>query len=131
MYSKKRQLGNLGEEIAKKFLVKRGFKILEQNYLKKWGELDIVAKFGGILRFVEVKTTTLNLESVSLETSNKYRPEEKVHEAKLKRICRAIETYLCEKDVSHETPWQIDVIVVYLDPFNKKARVKFIENVVM
>ena len=42
--TQKQKVGNLGENLACRFLAERGFKIVERNYRKKWGELDIVAE---------------------------------------------------------------------------------------
>jgi len=130
MYSKKRQFGNLGEGVASKFLVKQGFIIIERNYLKKWGEIDIVAKKSKKLHFIEVKTVSReNLETVSHETG--YRPEENVHPAKLKRMSRVIQSYLLEKNINENEEWKFDVVIVYLDLENKKARLKLLEDLVL
>jgi Holliday junction resolvase-like predicted endonuclease len=56
--TEKRKTGDLGEDIAEMFLVKQGFKILERNYLRKWGEIDIITKKDRKLYFVEVKTVS-------------------------------------------------------------------------
>lgn len=56
--TEKRKTGDLGENIVGMFLVKQGFKIAERNYLRKWGEIDIIAKKGDTLYFVEVKTVS-------------------------------------------------------------------------
>ena len=56
MVSRYTQLGHKGESIAVGFLKKNGYKILEQNYQNKLGEIDIVAKDRDTLVFVEVKT---------------------------------------------------------------------------
>ncbi len=56
MVSRYTQFGYKGESIAVGFLKKNGYKILEQNYKNKLGEIDIVAKDRGTLVFVEVKT---------------------------------------------------------------------------
>ena len=59
--------GEIGENIAVKFLVKQGFSILDRNYTKKWGELDIVAKKDNKLYFIEVKSVSREtLSSVNL-----------------------------------------------------------------
>ena len=50
--------GDIGEDAAAKFLVKKGFKIVERNFKSKLGEIDIVALDGDTLVFVEVKNRT-------------------------------------------------------------------------
>ena len=55
--------GEIGENVAVKFLMKHGFAILDRNYTKKWGEIDIVAEKDSKLHFVEVKSVVR--ESVS------------------------------------------------------------------
>jgi putative endonuclease len=47
--------GAQGEEIAAEYLVKRGYRILQRNYRTALGEIDIVAREGNVLVFVEVK----------------------------------------------------------------------------
>jgi len=120
--TEKQKIGEIGENISCEFLVKRGYKILDRNYRKKWGEIDIVAKKDKKIYFVEVKT-------VSRVTN--YLPEENVHPWKLKRLGRAIQTYLLEKNVSDETEWQFDVMAVFLDFNTRKARIRVVENVII
>lgn len=115
--------GNLGERLAARFLKNRGFSIVETNYRKKWGEIDIVAEKDKILHFVEVKAT------VSRETSG-YRPEENIRLWKKQRMARAIKTYLLDRNVSYETEFLVDVIALNLDFFNKKTKVHFIRNII-
>lgn len=50
--------GDIGEDVAAKFLAKKGFKIVERNFKSKLGEIDIVALDGDTLVFVEVKKRT-------------------------------------------------------------------------
>ena len=54
----KKVLGRKGEELALRFLKKRGYRIIEKNYVCKMGEMDIIAKEKDTLVFVEVKTRT-------------------------------------------------------------------------
>jgi putative endonuclease len=56
--TKKKELGKKGEEIALRFLKKKGYRIIEKNYVCKMGEMDIIAKEKDTLAFVEVKTRT-------------------------------------------------------------------------
>jgi putative endonuclease len=122
--TERRRLGDLGEGIACTFLEKHGFTIVERNYVRKWGEIDIVAKKGDLVRFVEVKT-------VSHVTSQEagYRPEDNVHLWKLKRLSRTIETYLLQRKL--DCDWQLDLITVIMDMDTHKAHVELIENIII
>jgi putative endonuclease len=130
--TEKRKIGDLGENIACKFLVKRGFEIVEKNYNKKWGEIDIIARKGQKLHFVEVKS--VSHLPVSYETDN-YKPEDNLHPWKLQRLSRVIQTYLLgykgNRYVTYETDWQFDVAVVYLDIKSMKARVNYMEDIII
>jgi putative endonuclease len=133
--SEKRKFGDLGERIAGEWLRQKGFSILETNYLKKWGEIDIVAKGGGVLRFVEVKTVRRDLllddkngEVVKIDRGE-YHPEENVHPKKLERLHRTIQSYLSEKHQTTEE-WQLDVVAVYIDEPHKLAKMEMTPNIV-
>lgn len=148
--SKAQKVGKKGEDVAKKFLMKHGFSILDTNYTKKWGELDIIAQKEEKLYFIEVKSASVSF-GVSGETStpsnpsdnaeqndfdprsetqNFFRPEENMHPWKRRRIRRTIETYLISKRIGN-TPWQFDVLLVYLDMKQRKAKVKTVENIIL
>lgn len=114
-------LGNLGEGIACRFLESRGLSVIERNYRKKWGEIDIIAKKGEKLHFVEVKSV--------VGAVGGRMPEENVHEKKLKRLFRTIQTYLASG--KEEPEWQLDVLAVFLDMEKKEARVRLTENVLL
>ena len=122
--TQKQKIGAMGENIAVKHLVKRDFSVVERNYRKKWGEIDIIAKKGNVLHFIEVKTVCS--ARFSRDT---WLPEENVHYWKRKRLSRAIQTYLMEQKVSHDTLWQIDVIAVLLDLERKKAKIRITEDI--
>jgi putative endonuclease len=131
--TEKQHIGNKGEDIAANFLRTRGFEILDRNYRKKWGELDIVAResspageSGGVLHFVEVKTVSRG----TFEDED-YSPEDNVHHLKRKRLARAIETYMLEKKVPQETPFQIDVISVYVSRETDKYEIDCLEDIVL
>ena len=78
MTTEKQNTGKIGEDIAVKFLEKNNYKILERNYRKPWGEIDIVGEKDGIVRFIEVKSVSREaLPDISREMD--YRPEELVN----------------------------------------------------
>jgi putative endonuclease len=117
-WSPKRQLGNVGENVACVYLERHGFEIVERNYLRKWGEIDIVARKAGVIHFVEVK-------SISHVTS--IRAEENMHPQKLRRLQRVVQTYLLEKRV--DCDWQIDLAVVTINDRERIAKVELLENI--
>lgn len=99
-------VGKRGEDIASEYLRKNGYRILERNFKKPWGEIDIICDFNGAIIFVEVKTQNKN---------NRFfiRPEENITPFKQRQLIKSAKAYLAyKKRLSHE--WQIDVIAVEL-----------------
>lgn len=125
----RKEIGKLGERIASQYLTNTGFNIIETNYWKKWGEIDIVAKKDGVVHFVEVKSVSYETQeklaySVSHET---WQPEELVHRFKLHQIVKALETWISEN--SYEGEWLIDVMAVRIVPRETFATVKHLEHI--
>ena len=122
--SEKRKIGNYGEDLACRFLKDKGLKIRNRNYLEKWGELDIVAikkkwffssKIERI-HFVEVKTVSCETKWGSdQEIIDNYLVSDNVHSYKIQRLKRIMQTYLMKENVSPETKWQFDIIIVFLN----------------
>ena len=130
--SETQKIGEIGENVAIKFLVKQGFSILDQNYTKKWGEIDIVAEKAGKLYFIEVKSVSrFNLDMVNHETLDQYNPEDNMHPWKLKRLSRTIQTYLLDKKILEDKEWQVDLLVVFLNIKDKQARVKVVKDIIL
>lgn len=130
------KIGKIGENIATKFLVKHGFSVLDRNYTKKWGEIDIVAEKDNKLYFVEVKSVSRETlpeirNSQISQTGDNYRPEENMHPWKMQRLSRTIQTYLLSKKIPEEKEWQVDLLIVYLALKDKKARVKVVQDIIL
>ena len=126
----KRKLGDIGENVACDFLEKRGFEIKERNYLRKWGEIDIIAIKSNTIHFVEVKSVScVTFDDVSHGTMGEFRPEDNMHPWKLKRLSRVIQTYLLEKKLDQD--WQLDLITVKIDEKKRMARAEIIENIII
>jgi putative endonuclease len=133
--TEKQKVGQLGEDIATKYLESKGFRIIERNYLRKYGEIDIVAQKGGIVHFVEVKSVSCEsfvgfAENIATKTSQ-YRPEDNLHPKKLKRLANVIQAYLFAKYQKGEPEWVFDAIIVRLDMKLRNARVSFLENLIL
>ena len=130
--TEKRRIGDIGEEIACRFLVKRGFSIVCRNYLRKWGELDVVGKKKGKIHFFEVKTVSGSIDIQVSPVTNDYRAEDNMHPWKLQRLSRIIQTYLMDEMSEIEDPdWQFDVITVVLDESKRAGRVEILEDVTL
>lgn len=101
----KRELGNIGEQIAAQYLEKNRYQVLERNFYCRQGEIDIIAKDGKEIVFIEVKT----------RSSNDFgRPSEAVNYIKKKHL------YSCAKYFLYKTGLlekfvRFDVIEVLID----------------
>lgn len=102
MGQNKRNTGNYGEDLACKFLEGLGYRIIDRNYFYGHGEIDIIAKNGDELVFVEVKYRT-NLEFGP--------PELSISKSKQKLIRRTAESYLFEKEIKDQ-PCRIDLVAI-------------------
>ena len=96
-------VGKIGEEIARDYLQKKGYKILEQNYRTKFGEIDLVAKDGKELVFVEVRTKT----GEDFGT-----PEESLNYRKLQKIWLNARAYAAIH--KWQGPCRIDAVCIVL-----------------
>jgi putative endonuclease len=119
--TQKRKLGDIGEEAAAKHLKKLGYRILERNYNRKWGEIDIVAKFKKEIVFIEVK---------SKNKDSRFLPAQNVNFSKQQRLIRAARSWLAENKIKPEIAWQVDVVIVELDFNERNARIKHLRNCV-
>ncbi len=99
------RLGNWGERVARNFLVDKGYKVLETGFRSAWGEVDIVARDGDELVFVEVRTR----RGTALGT-----PQESVTRAKAGRLIATAQSYMEEKGVTG-ADWRIDLVSIVLD----------------
>ena len=98
---KSRETGNLGEDIAAKYLTSLGYEIVERNYTVKGGEIDIIATFGETLVFVEVKT----------RQGTEFPGAEAVDERKCKLLVSAAERFVLEKnELASEMNSRFDLI---------------------
>ncbi|UCB42434.1 MAG: YraN family protein [Dehalococcoidales bacterium] len=116
---KRRETGILGEKLAAEFLQGRGYRIVETNYRCPEGEIDIIARHGDFLVFVEVRT----------KRSKQFgSPEESITSVKQERLRLTAARYRDEHDSLPEQ-WRIDVVVVELNR-GQTTRIELIENAV-
>ncbi len=117
-----KDLGKKGEDLARKYLKNKGYKILERNWKTpltgsgqiRQKEIDIIARKKGSIVFVEVKTLLANNQN-----PNRFLAEESIGPQKRKNLILASKFYLIAKKIPQDIPWQIDVISVEISPENK------------
>ena len=109
----RQERGRGGEEIAKEYLEKRGFKVLTQNYHTRFGELDLVAKKAGELFFVEVKTRRHGW------------PEEAVTDYKQQKLYKAIFEYLNAFEL--HSPWRLVILAIIIGENNQVKELRWVE----
>jgi putative endonuclease len=117
---KRRETGILGEKLARDYLKKQGYRILETNYNCPHGEIDIVAKQKDTVAFIEVRTKT---------GSQFGTPEESITRTKKGRMKASALHYLQTHDNLPQS-WRIDVVAVELTPAGTISRIEIIENAV-
>ena len=111
------RIGKWGEEIASDHLIQKGCDILARNVRTPYGEIDIVAKQGGITIFVEVKTRTSNKMGL---------PEESITARKREHMIACAEHYAMENEIDR---WQIDVISIEGKP-GTEPKITYFENAI-
>ena len=99
----KRSIGDENESLACKFIEDKGGRILERNFRCKMGEIDIIARDGPYLCFIEVKFR---------KDSSFGDPSEAVNYSKRRRISNVSRFYLYSKHISFDSPIRYDVIAV-------------------
>ena len=97
------RLGEKGEGLAVRFLKKQGYKIIEQNYRTRIGEIDVIAKDRDTLVFIEVKTR----ESIEYGM-----PFEAVNRAKRRKIANVALLFL--KTLKEIPPCRFDVVSIHM-----------------
>ena len=117
---KRRDVGIFGEKIARDFLGKNGYHILETNYRCSRGEVDIIARCEDTLVAIEVRT----------KKSRQFgSPEESITPAKMERLRSAIAQYWQTHD-NLPLSWRIDVVAIELDARGQVSRIELIENAI-
>jgi len=120
-YYSKKEIGDLGEKLAKTFLVKRDYKVLVTNYrYSRQGEIDIIAldPKSNDLVFVEVKTR---------KDSAYGWPEVAVNGQKRDKLNKVIQYYLLKNDFSQKQNYRLDCVAIILNFQTRRAKIRHFE----
>lgn len=93
-----RAVGSAAEDTAAEYLIRRGCVILQRNVYCRFGEIDIVARLGETLHFVEVKS------------GRGFEPLDNLTPAKLQKLQRSIVWYVQKHDI--RCPYELDALIV-------------------
>ena len=120
MANSRLRLGNWGERVARNFVAGKGYRVLETGFRSAWGEVDIVARDGDELVFIEVRTR----RGTALGT-----PQESVTRAKARRLTATAQSYMEERGVAG-ADWRIDLISIVLDSGGKVQELSHLRHAV-
>ncbi|MCX6740639.1 MAG: YraN family protein [Candidatus Parcubacteria bacterium] len=117
--SDKIKIGSFGQDLAKNYLLKRGYRIYGENFRILEGELDLIAAKDGQLIFIEVKT----------RLSNKYGlPEEAVDKKKLAKMQEAAFKYMTKQGFNSDN-YRYDLVAVLIDKAERKAIIRHYKSI--
>lgn len=111
-------IGSIGEKIARDYLTKKGYSIIDKNYRTKIGEIDIISKLKNIIVFVEVKTKIGDVKG---------KPYEHVTKSKISKFKRAVQGYLMSYKILNQI--RLDVISVQLFDDLSVNKILHFENI--
>ncbi len=107
MLTDRTKLGLEAEEASCRWLTGKGYRILDRNWRRPWGELDIVADRDRIVSFVEVKASARKLAG--------FDPFLRADARKMHKVKRTAQTWLASHRYGPDTEWQMDIISVIMD----------------
>ncbi|MGD0795334.1 MAG: YraN family protein [Dehalococcoidales bacterium] len=117
---KRRETGNLGEQLACDFLGKNGYLIIERNFRCPGGEVDIIARQKETLVFVEVRTKSSRWFGS---------PEESITSTKMEKL-RNVAAYYWQNHTNLPESWRIDVVAIEVNGRGRVSRIELVENAV-
>lgn len=116
MAEHQQRLGRVGEQAAIQYLQAQGYRILEQNYRCRFGEIDLIAQDGPVLAFIEVKTR---------QSRTFGPPAAAVTLRKQHHIIKAAQVYLARRG-NEQVVCRFDVVTIELDL--QQPRIEIIKN---
>ena len=124
----RKEVGALGERIAAQYVEKHGMRVVDKNYSKKTGEIDLIAQEGETLHFIEVKSVLVDEFFDEYAVRDEYDPSVNLHANKIRKIARTSEWYVLEKKWAGDS--QVDGCLVWLRRRDGAARVQYLPQIV-
>ncbi len=114
--------GKIGEQIAREYLIKKGYQIIKSNFQTRFGEIDFIVSNEGFLVFVEVK----------LKTGEDFgTPEEMINPKKLRQLQNTAEMFLLQEKTHLDNfkQYRIDAICIILNQDMSVKEIRHYENI--
>ncbi|MFC1724139.1 YraN family protein [candidate division KSB1 bacterium] len=117
MKMNKREKGKKSEDMAKNFLLSKGYRFIQRNFYTKSGEIDLIFEDNNEIVFVEVKSSKGDYYG---------QPEERIDRTKVKRLTGSARIFLAANKI-HDKDCRFDVIAILYDDDNS-AKINHIKN---
>lgn len=108
MQTERTTFGLEAEEAGCRWLIEQGYRILDRNWRRPWGELDIVAEHDNVVVFVEVKASAKHVEG--------FDPFLRADGRKMHKVQRTAQTWLLQHRYGPDTEWRLDVLSIIKGP---------------
>src|SRR3989344_5174110 len=115
------EFGYFAQDLAVQWLKERNYEILDQNFRRPWGEVDVICQKDDVIVFIEVKANKREYPG--------FEPELRVNHDKIERIIRTARTYLAYKKLPDNQEWRIDVLSVTLVKEREIAKIRHYKNI--
>lgn len=114
----RQELGSKGEDIAVRFLKKKGYRIIRRNYRCKYGEIDIIAEHDNITAFIEVRT---------IQAENFGTPQDFITNIKTEHISKSALNYI-KKENLFDRSCRFDLVAINFSDTLSEPKIEHIEN---
>ncbi len=121
MVNERTTFGLAAEEAICTHLESTGYTILDRNWRRPWGELDIVAMQDNVVHFVEVKASSRQVSG--------FDPFLRADGRKMHKVRRTAQTWLLAHRYSADTEWQLDIASIIMDPLLPRPEIELFENI--
>jgi putative endonuclease len=120
-YIIKKTRGDFGEAAVCDYLEKRGYKIIACNYLKRAGEIDIIAALDNIIAFIEVKTRKFNSLTDGLDS---------ITREKRRKIVKTAQAFLAENPQYYDADTRFDAaeVTITTDEIPQVIEIEYYEE---
>lgn len=123
MKTKKQKIGDIAEGVMVKYAKRRGWKVIARNWRKPWGEIDLVARDGVTVLFIEVKAQ-------EVPVPDGFAPEDHFTFDKAARVVRTAHSYLLENNYDEDVAYRIDLAAVEVDRESGIGHVRYYPNAI-